>query len=186
MRNEHGSVLEVTPLISQQVADSKPENLFNVATPLQTASVVVPRNVYEKIGGFMPDLMHTADIEMWWRTTQQGSISMSDKVLANYRVFAGNDTGRLAQQARNLEDLARLIIRLNSRSSSFPTKYCWHMLYLKACEQETKFAQAGLSDARSRNFAFRRAIETPGLFGKRLVKSLSKDLSKRFLGRTNA
>jgi glycosyltransferase involved in cell wall biosynthesis len=182
MTDEQGIILEVTPLIPQQEADSQRENLFNVATPVQTASVVIPRSVYEEIGGFMPDLVHTADVEMWWRTSRHGGIALSEKVLANYRIFAGNDTGRLAQQAKNLEDMARLIIRLQQRSSSFPAKYCWHMLYLKACEQEAKFAAAGNNDAFAHNRAFRRSIENLGLVAKRLVKSLFKDVSKRILG----
>lgn len=182
MTNEQGTILEVTPLISQQEADAQREHLFNVATPVQTASVVIPRSVYEEIGGFMPDLVHTADVEMWWRTAHHGGIALSEKVLANYRIFAGNDTGRLAQQAKNLEDLARLILRQKSRSPSFPAKYCWHMLYLKACGQEAKFDAAGNGDALAHNRAFRRSIETPGLVAKRLMKSFSKDVSKKVLG----
>lgn len=182
MTNEQGTILDVTPLISQQEADELRETLFNVATPIQTASVVIPRAVYEQIGGFMPDLVHTADVEMWWRTTHHGGIALSDKVLANYRIFAGNDSGRLAQQAKNLEDFARLIVRLQERSPSFPAKYCWHMLYLKSCEQEAKFAAAGQAEAAARNRAFRQSIETPALVAKRMVKSLSKGVSKKVLG----
>jgi len=182
MTDEQGTILEITPMIAQQVADTQRESLFNVATPVQTASVVIPRSVYEEIGGFMPDLVHTADVEMWWRTTRHGGIALSTRVLANYRIFAGNDTGRLAQQAKNLEDLAKLIIRLSGRSPSFPAQYCWHMLYLKACEQEAMFAAAGQEEAALHNREFRRSIETPALAAKRLIKSLSKDVSRKVLG----
>jgi hypothetical protein len=158
------------------------ETLFNVATPVQTASVVIPRAVYEQVGGFMPDLVHAADAEMWWRTTHHGGIALSSKVLANYRIFAGNDTSRLAQQAKNLEDVARLVIRLSGRSASFPSKYCWHMLYLKACEQEVRFVAAGQTEAAAHNRAFRQRIETPALAAKRMVKVLFKDVSRKILG----
>jgi glycosyltransferase involved in cell wall biosynthesis len=182
MTDEQGTILRVTPMIAQQVADTQRERLFNVATPLQTASVVIPRAVYEEIGGFMPDLVHTADIEMWWRATRHGGIALSRRVLANYRIFDGNDTGRLARQAKNLEDLAKLIILLSGRSASFPAKYCWHMLYLKAYDQEAMFTAAGQREAALRNRDFRRSIETPALAAKRLVKSLFKDASRKFLG----
>jgi len=181
-RNEEGDIDHVTPRITQETADEQRERLINVATVLQTASFVLPRETYETTGGFMPDLPHSADVEICWRAIRHGGIALSTEVLANYRVFAANDTGRLAQTANNLRDYARIILRLSSRSPDFPAESSWHMLYLMACEQEAKFAAAGQREAASRNRAFRQSIETPALAAKRLIKSLSKDVSRKVLG----
>jgi len=79
---------------------------------VQCAGMVMRRGFYEKNGGFLESLTHTADVEMWTRAFHQGAGVLSPEVLSVYRVFHGNDTSRLVRTAGNLRDMARLYMTL--------------------------------------------------------------------------
>ena len=76
--------------------------------PVRTPGVVVSRSEYEKRGGFLPGLVHTADWEMWVRIIQNSKGLFINKPLATYRQFPGNDTGLLSKTGENIYDYLRL------------------------------------------------------------------------------
>jgi glycosyltransferase involved in cell wall biosynthesis len=80
--------------------------LYN--SPLQFAGVTARRSSYEALGGFREELVHTADCEMWARIVSAHGGVVSRDVASYYRIFGGNDTGRLARAAENVRDLLRL------------------------------------------------------------------------------
>jgi hypothetical protein len=78
------------------------------AQHFQTPGVVVRRAFYEQFGGFAQELVHCADWEMWVRAVHFGSGVVHPQPLANYRIFAANDSGRLARKGDNVRDILRL------------------------------------------------------------------------------
>lgn len=145
---------------------------FWFGTPLQFAGVVVRRSFYEEYGGFDPGLIHTADWEMWVRAVEsEGGVILPD-TLAAYRVFSGNDTGRLMRTAENLVDRERLTLRMVRRHKNFPLQDAMNNLLNASIEQERTFAALGdLESAKAnRNFWSRRASATTK--AKRYIKKI--------------
>ncbi|MFT3722174.1 MAG: glycosyltransferase [Hyphomonadaceae bacterium] len=87
---------------SRSVAQAVNQQLF------QTPAVVVRRTFYEREGGFLPNLVHCADWEMWVRAIARGAGILDAQPLAYYRMFAANDTGRLVRTGENIRDRMRL------------------------------------------------------------------------------
>lgn len=73
-----------------------------VRNPIHTPTAVVPRKVYEQIGGFYLPLSHTADWEMFFRAGLYGKAVTLDSQVAFYRVHSGSDTSRLALTGKNI------------------------------------------------------------------------------------
>src|ERR1043165_1936465 len=76
--------------------------------PFCTPSIVVRRRFYETLGGFLPELVHTADWEMWVRAIGHGGGCAINQPLACYRWFAANETSRMARTADNLRAILHL------------------------------------------------------------------------------
>src|SRR5262249_43063062 len=66
-------------------------------------------SVYERLGGFDPRLVHTADWEMWQRIAARYPIWYEPRVLASYRSHPASDTTRLRRTAANVADTRRAI-----------------------------------------------------------------------------
>ena len=75
---------------------------------LQTPSMVVRREVYEKLGGFDRRLSWTEDWEMWARISKAYPVWFEKTVLALYRIHSSSNSGRYKQTAENVRDLGRL------------------------------------------------------------------------------
>jgi len=75
-----------------------------VSNRIRPAGIVVRRAVYEQLGGFLVDLDHAADWEMWARIAANGRVWYVDRVLACHRVHAGSDTSQLVRSGRNIRD----------------------------------------------------------------------------------
>lgn len=95
-------------LSSWEKASSRSVGLLAYQNDIRTPAVVVRRSFYEKHGGFVPALIHTADWEMWLRACHFGSALAINEPLASYRMFAANHTGRLMRTGENLRDYLRL------------------------------------------------------------------------------
>ena len=124
---------------------------FYYGTAIQFAGVAVRRTFYECHGGFLPELVHTADCEMWARAVALGGGVVSPEVLAFYRVFEGNDTGRLARTAENLRDLDRLAALLASRHDDFSATRHRQRVCRQALGQVQHFQNLGLAEAAAAN-----------------------------------
>lgn len=71
---------------------------------IRAASIVARRSVYERIGGFRPDLPHAADWEMWMRIAAASNMWFEDRALAQYRHHDANDTSRRVKTGDNIRE----------------------------------------------------------------------------------
>lgn len=100
----------ISPLLLQtsQVMDNPALKLAR-RNLVRTPSIVVRRDVYERIGGFDPRLSHTADWEMWVRIAANCGMWYENRPLALYREHAGSDTSGLARSGENLRQIRKAI-----------------------------------------------------------------------------
>lgn len=98
--NQHIHIESPLPNIDEVIIDF-PKTLA-VRNPIHTPTVVIPRKVYEQIGGFYLPLSHTADWEMFFRAGLYGKAVTLDRQVAYYRVHSGSDTSRLALTGKNI------------------------------------------------------------------------------------
>jgi glycosyltransferase involved in cell wall biosynthesis len=152
--DEAGIIAEVSPRVPQLEAGGKFPELFFYGTPLQTPSVVVRRSFYEQHGGFRLPLVHTADAEMWSRAVAQGGGLQVPDVLCHYRVFAANDSGRLARTAENLRDVIRQNELFARLYPAFDQRRALIRLTHLARTQLERFQRAGDAEAVAANRAF--------------------------------
>ena len=154
--DEAGIYTGISPRLEKH--EYKPSNQiedFLDGNCVQFAGSVVRREFFEKFGGFDNRLVHTADWEMWSRAIfYRGGIILAD-VLAAYRIFSANDTGRLMKTAENLRDRERLAMVLASRSSSFRFKDFNNINVKLSIQQEHAFRSVGDHRAACANRKFR-------------------------------
>jgi glycosyltransferase involved in cell wall biosynthesis len=72
-------------------------------------SIAVRRTTYEKLGGFHPSLLHSADWDMWKRVALAGPVWYEPASLAMYRLHAQSDTSSLMRTGANIADARRAI-----------------------------------------------------------------------------
>jgi hypothetical protein len=77
-------------------------------------AMIVRRDVYETLGGFRPQLVHSADWDMWLRATMHYPVFYDPEPLACYRVHAGADTARLVKSGENVRDERRFVDLITS------------------------------------------------------------------------
>ncbi|MBM3907992.1 MAG: glycosyltransferase [Gemmatimonadetes bacterium] len=76
---------------------------------LQTPSVVVRREVYERLGGFDDRLRCMEDYEMWVRVAAHYPVWYDPECLAVYRFHQGSNTARDSATAENIRDARRAV-----------------------------------------------------------------------------
>lgn len=169
----------LSPRLEALEVPSTDVSRFYYECPMQFAAVTVPRTSYEELGGFRPDLVHTADVEMWTRIISSKRGVVSPEVKANYRTFSENDSGRLAKTGENVRDLCRLSEIFASRYPDFSmvlgkrkaADLAWHQYRTLSALGDAAGADA------NRKLWFEL---TP--FGRRLAKSLKQiSLVRRIL-----
>jgi hypothetical protein len=104
--DELGRWIDLGSPLTDDLATS--HSLFRRNT-LTAPAVVVRRDVIERIGGFRPDLVHSADWDLWKRIALVSRIVVVDEPLLLYRVHSGQDTSRLLRTATNIRDAAHAI-----------------------------------------------------------------------------
>lgn len=72
-------------------------------------SIVVKRALYERLGGFRPQLIHCADWDMWLRAVRSAPVFYNPEPLACYRVHSAADTVRLVATGENVVDERRFM-----------------------------------------------------------------------------
>ncbi|NEQ84029.1 MAG: glycosyltransferase [Moorea sp. SIO2I5] len=77
---------------------------ISVSQRIQCPAIAVKRKVYEAIGGFTPNLRHSADWEMWRRISVHFPVWFEPKVLAHYRLHSSSDTSQLEMTGENIKD----------------------------------------------------------------------------------
>jgi glycosyltransferase involved in cell wall biosynthesis len=176
--DEEGLEMWITDRLPDLEAGGKSAAAFYYGTHLQTPSVVVRRAFYETQGGFRPDLIHTADCEMWCRAVSRGGGIVIPQVLACYRTFAANDSGRLARTAENLRDIERLNDLFAERFSDFDRRKGQSRIRQQALLQARRFQNQGDLEAARNNMNFWRSRSTPV----ERLKQFAKDKAKSLLG----
>jgi GT2 family glycosyltransferase len=76
---------------------------------LQTPSMVVRHDVYDRIGGFDSRLSWTEDWEMWVRIAAGYPVWYEPEPLALYRIHSASSSGRLTRTAESIRDTRRAI-----------------------------------------------------------------------------
>ncbi|MEQ1838896.1 MAG: glycosyltransferase family A protein [Verrucomicrobiales bacterium] len=158
--NESDVISEVSQRVPSLEAGGTDARAFHYFTATQFCSTVIRRSFYEAQGGFMPELVHTADCEMWTRAIAlQGGI-VSTQVLSCYRNFEANDTGRLMRSAENIRDLERLHSVLAKRFEGFSLEKGRLRSANLAWSQAEFFEQRGEAEAAEANYAVWRELAT--------------------------
>ena len=76
---------------------------------IQCAAALVRRSIYERLGGYRPDLYYALDWEMWVRIAAHFDVWYEPRVLAFYRRHEGSETSRLRNHRKLNEDVFRAI-----------------------------------------------------------------------------
>ncbi len=94
--NEQGQETGKSPLESE-TAGILPDFLDKISSyqVVQCPSIVVKREVYEKLGGFRKDLVYAGDWEMWVRIANSFPVWYEPEPLACYRVHKKNVTAQV-------------------------------------------------------------------------------------------
>lgn len=74
------------------------------ANRVAAPSIVVTAETYKAAGTFDEALPHAADWDMWARAAAHGPIYFVDRVLAQYRVHAANDTSKRLRTGANMSE----------------------------------------------------------------------------------
>lgn len=76
---------------------------------IQAPAIVVKRSIYEELGGFLPELSHAADWEMWQRIAAHYPVWYEPQALACYRRHSATDSSRLMRSGSDLVDIRKAI-----------------------------------------------------------------------------
>jgi glycosyltransferase involved in cell wall biosynthesis len=108
--DEHNSPIDVFEFGPRQ-AGIAPDliNRLAVQNLIMFPSIVVRRRAYEELGGFHPELFHSADWDMWKRVAARYPVWYEPRPLALYRVHGQSDTSRLMKTGANIADARHAI-----------------------------------------------------------------------------
>ena len=149
--DEESVIHGVSPRLPRLENGSRIVEDFFYSTPIECAGTVVRRDFYQKNGGFIPTLVHLADCEMWARATALAGGLVTREVLACYRMFAANDSGRLKRTGENLRDCERLNQLFAERYPEFDCKRGRQRVLDTALRQARRFSESGDSEAAKAN-----------------------------------
>ena len=76
---------------------------------IRCPAIAVRRLVYERVGGFLPQLRFTPDWEMWQRIASQFSFWFEPSILACYRVHSDSATSRMRLDAADVREVGEVI-----------------------------------------------------------------------------
>lgn len=119
--DEHGHWQYISPLeqFESGVLNNWLEKIA-VQQRIQTPSIVVRRDVYEKMGNFDSRLSWCEDWEMWVRMATEYPIWYEVEPLALYRIHSNSSSGYRTQTGENVQDLRRAI---NIMKEYLPNQY---------------------------------------------------------------
>ncbi|KJH73054.1 glycosyltransferase [Aliterella atlantica] len=112
--NEHGAQTALSP--SNRARAGVFPNLLECLAKshlILSPAFVVKREVYERLGGFHPDLFHAGDTEMYMRIASQYSVWYEPTPLACYRKHTQSQTFSLIKSGANAANV-RLAIAISA------------------------------------------------------------------------
>lgn len=117
--NESGQLVGLAASAADQVGPHYVFPRHTMSNDFYTPGLVFRRSAFELLGGFRSDLVHVADWEITVRVyLALGAVYVSNP-LACYRFFPGNDTGRLALEAKNIVDYLRYALIVQQNYANF-------------------------------------------------------------------
>jgi GT2 family glycosyltransferase len=140
-------------LPSLETPSRDPAPLF-YENPMQFAGVVVRRSHYEEQGGFLTNLTHAADWDRWVRAIHLGLGIQTPQVLAAYRIFPQNASGRQRRLGKNLEAIRELMEIFEAEQPTFNPRFARAKLSNTARDQEMNFLGAGDEEAAAHSRRF--------------------------------
>jgi len=171
--DEKGGLERISGKVGQLTEPSNAPGELLYVNDLMTPGVVVRRSFYEAHGGFLPSLVHVADWEIWVRVIRKGRGLWLNEPLAAYRLFPGNDTGRLARTAENLRDYLRVADIFAAGFSNFDRARFRELVAQIAQLQRKSFAEAGDNGAAHANeMLWRELVPWPRRQGKKALAYL--------------
>lgn len=177
--DEAGVVFGVSERVRQLEEGGADVTPMLVQNRLCTPGVVIRRGFYERHGGFRPELVHTADWEMWTRAIGAGGGVVLPDAVAHYREFAANDTSRLRRQADNLRDVERAFRLFAGRYPAFDWRPARQRLERDAAAQVDLFRRLGDREAHAANLAYYRGAVPPLRRAARRVKAALHGIAER-------
>jgi glycosyltransferase involved in cell wall biosynthesis len=163
----------MSPRMEDLEIPSRDVTHFYYECPIQFAGVTVSRTSYESLGGFRADFAHTADLEMWARIISAEQGVVSSEVKANYRIFPGNDTDRLAKGGENIKEMCRLHEIFASRYPNFSMPLARQKAAERALRQYREFSARGEKAAADVNLKLWLEL-TP--FRRRMINYIKENL----------
>lgn len=157
--DEAGGIEALGPRVPALERPSRDAGPFLYGNVFFTPGVVVRRAFYEAQGGFLEHLVHTADWEMWVRAIAGAGGLVLNEPLACYRMFAANDTGRLARGAENLRDWLRAGAVFAARYRGFDPARFREAVAWNAGVQAQRFRRQGDLEAALANEALARELK---------------------------
>lgn len=103
-----------------------------VGQRIQTPSIVVRREVYEKLGGFDQRLSWCEDWEMWIRIANCYPVWYESSPLAFYRQHSNSNSGRYIKTGENVQDLYKALDIIYSYLSQYSSSKSIPKLLKKA------------------------------------------------------
>lgn len=130
---------------------------------IQCPSVVVRRDIYDKVGGFDPQWKYALDWEMWTRIASSGPWAFVPDILALYRMHDTSESSRLADSGRMLPDLYRGGLKCLSYAaaedqpkSRRELNHFYGSFVLKVASQQSDFGLMSAAANSLKNFVFAR------------------------------
>lgn len=152
---------------------------------LQTPSIVVKREVYEKLGGFF-GVHYGEDWEMWTRIAANYPVAYSPRKLARYRVHSSNITSNSFVTGQNIKDISTVIdiiqnyLPIDKRDSLGRKARMNYAIYAGVISDRIYHAQ------NNPKAAFVQVVEAFKMYpSKRTLRKVIKILVKRMIGYKN-
>lgn len=161
-----------------------------IGRDLQTPSVVVRRECYERLGGFDERLRCTEDYEMWVRIAAHFPVWYEAECLAVYRMHGGSNSARDAATAENIRDARRSVaIVAGEVAAGLPRG--WERQVLRSVAHIAIGRAGEFFDARNPRAALavlREALRTDAGLGTiaRVARCVLRATWHRLAGRTHA
>jgi hypothetical protein len=129
-----------------------------------TPGVVVRRIFYEEHGGFVPELVHTADWEMCVRIITRGSAIAVNEPLASYRLSDDSHTSQMLRTGECWRDYLRFgDVCVHAGVVGFDPGYFRDTVARRAIKASRRFSRVGDSDAARANRDIFKELARPSL-----------------------
>ncbi|WP_291286189.1 glycosyltransferase family A protein [Flavobacterium sp.] len=77
----------------------------SIPYPIATSSsIVIPKHIFKKLGGFKPGISSGQDVDMWIRIASQYPVALSNKVTASYLHYIENSLSKTPILEKKLKD----------------------------------------------------------------------------------